>query len=428
MSDYLFLMESRLSPEQWRVVLQVQKAAASLGMNLYLVGGAIRDLIAGFPIDDLDFVAEGKALKLVRELNRQGARILWQNPALQAAEMEFPAGVLASLCMARSETFSKPASPPAVGPATIITDLRRRDFPMNAIGVSLTQNSRGLLLDPTNGLADIEKKQIRAPYNYTFFDDPVRLFRAVRFRARLRFAFDPKTATQFENAREEGLPEKAAGEALALELRQLARERNPVEVLRALEKGKLLRTLSPRLHGPAVDWQGIARASKAAQTLAQAGLRAPSFPLFLCLLLHKLPARDQSQLAKRLRLKQSEWKLPQKQEGEVKRLAKELSGKAAGTPTRLYQLLSKTPPDLLLLLLTEFSQGKVQSRLKTYLGKYLPLRSQLPEKELQEMGVLAGSPRYRKILDAYFYAAIEGELRTHNQQMKFLARMVQETK
>jgi len=194
MSDYLFLMESRVSPEQWQVVLEVERVAAGLGMNVYLVGGAIRDLVAGTPIDDLDFVAEGKALKLAKELARKGTRIISENESLQSAEVEFPRGVLGSISMARTETYSKPGVQPAITPSTIIADLRRRDFPMNAIGISLSPNSRGLLLDPSNGLADIEKREIRTQNNYVFLDNPVRLFRAVRLRVRLGFSFDPKTA------------------------------------------------------------------------------------------------------------------------------------------------------------------------------------------------------------------------------------------
>jgi len=428
MSDYLFLMESRVSPDQWQVVLQVERAAADVGINVYLVGGAIRDLVAGFPIDDLDFVAEGKALKLVKELTRRGARVLWQSQPLQAAELEFPKGVLGSVSMARSETYSKLGAPPSIAPAAIISDLRRRDFPMNSIGVSLSQNSRGLLLDPANGLADLEKREVRAQHHYTFFDDPVRMFRSVRLKARLGFAWHPKTAAQFQNARQAGVAERAAGEALAQELRQLARERNPVHVLKEMEKEKLLRALSPRLQGNGINWPAIARSAKASQLLAAAGLRAPSFPLFLDLLIHKLPARDKTQLAERLRLTKTERNLPQKLEAEAKRVAKELGGKAAGTPTKLYQMLSKTPPDLLLLLLTNFQQKTITSRLKTYFSKYLPLRANPPAKELEPLGVKADTPRYQKIVDAYFYACIEGELRTPNQQQKFLARLAQQVK
>src|SRR5262249_47916376 len=155
MSDYLFLMESRVSPELWKVINLVQATAASQEMNLYLAGGAIRDLIAGLPIDDLDFVVEGKALKLIPLLEKRGAQTLWSDETRQSVELQFPNGILASISMARSEVYSKPGATPTIAPATIIQDLRRRDFPMNSIAISLNANSRGLLLDPSNGLADI---------------------------------------------------------------------------------------------------------------------------------------------------------------------------------------------------------------------------------------------------------------------------------
>jgi tRNA nucleotidyltransferase/poly(A) polymerase len=422
MSDYLFLMESRLNPEQWQAVLRMQRAAEALSMNLYLVGGAIRDLIGGFPIENLDFVVEGNALKLVRGLTRQEVRVTWQSESLRAAELEFPAGVFASVCMARSETYARTGAPPAIAPATIVGDLKRRDFSINAIGVSLNPHSRGLLLDPTNGLADIEKKEIRTLNNYSFLDEPIRIFRAVRFRIRLRFSFEQRTAVQYQNAKESDMPQRASAEALAQELHQIARERIPAEILKALDKENLLPAWSPRLRGDRVNWQEIARATKASHSLAQVGLRAPTFPLFLYLLTRKLPARDQTQLAKRLNLKKPESEAWRRLEKDAKRLAKELGGKAAATPTKLFQLLAATPADLILLLQLRFPQKKIQSRIKTFLQKYLPLRSRLPEKELKGMGVAPGTTLYRKILDAYFYEVLEGKLRTRSDQMKFLKK------
>ncbi len=428
MSDYLFLIESRLNPEQWQVVLRMQKAAEAHGMNLYLVGGAIRDLIGGFPIEDFDFVVEGNALKIVRELSRQKVLVTWQSQTLRAAELEFPSGVSASVSMARSETYGKPGRPPVTAPATIVTDLKRRDFSINAIGVSLNPQSRGLLLDPTNGLADIEKGELRTLNNYSFLDDPVRIFRAVRFRARLRFSFEPKTATQYQNAIENDAPERAAGEAVAHELRRIARERNPAELLKALEKAKLLLVLSPRLRDSRLNLQEIARASKISHSLAQAGLLAPSFPLFFYLLTRKLPARDQTRLAKWLKLRKTEAGLWRRMETNAKRLAKQLGGKAASTPTKLYQLLTAAPADLILFLQLLFPQKKIQARIKIYVQKYVPLRSRLPEQELQEMGVASGTPRYRKILDTHFYAVLEGKVRTRTEQKKFLKSLVQKEK
>ena len=78
-------------------------------------------------------------------------------------------------------------------PATIQEDLRGRDFSVNAIALSLNKASRGLLLDPTNGLADLEHKELRTLNTYTFYDDPSRLLRLVRFRIRLGYGVEERT-------------------------------------------------------------------------------------------------------------------------------------------------------------------------------------------------------------------------------------------
>jgi tRNA nucleotidyltransferase/poly(A) polymerase len=282
-----------------------------------------------------------------------------------------------------------------------------------------------LLLDPTNGLADIENRQIRAQHHYIFLDDPVRMFRAVRLRARLGFTWDPKLAAQFQSAREAGMQQLAAGPPLAHEMRQLAQERNAAPILKELDKERLLSALTPRLQGKSINWQTFAKTTKAAQLLAQAGMRAPSFALFLHLLMQKVSPRDRKAFYDRLKLGKAERNLPQKLEGEAKKLAKEVGGKNGKVPTKLYQMLSTAPPDALLLLMANFPQATIQSRIKTYFGKYLPMRNNLPEKELQELGVAPGKPRYQKILDAYFLASIEGQLRTPKQQQKHLASLVE---
>ncbi len=425
MPDYLFLMESRLRPEQWQVILQMQQVAEALSLNLYLVGGVVRDLIGGFPIEDLDFAVEGKTMKLVRDLTHQKVRSAWQNATLQEAELEFPSGALASVSMTRTETYLKPAAAPKIGPATILEDLRRRDFSIHAIAISLHPNSRGLLLDPTNGLADMEKKELRSLHPYSFLRDPIRLLRAVRFRTRLKFVLETKTAAQFQNAKESGVLNKISGESLTQELRRIAQEREPEEILKALEKENLLGVLSPRLQGARLDLTVMARATKASRALAAVGLPVRSFPLFLHLLTRKLPAGDRTRAFRKLELSRPEAEAVRKMEEQSKRLQKELASKACEKPTTLYQLLIATPPELLLLAQVESAQQKVQSRTRTFLQRQLPLRSKLPEKDLQEMGVAPGSPRYRKILDDCFSAMLTGRLRLRSEQLKFLKRAVQ---
>ena len=178
MADYIYTMEIRLTPDQQRGVTLVQDIARAAGMNIYLTGGAVRDIISGFPIRDLDFTVQGNPLKLQKDLEQAGAEIAGADDDLKTLYLLLPGNVRAEISMARTERYEKTGKPPIIAPATIIEDLRRRDFTINAMALSLNPGSRGLLMDPFNGAADIEAKLLRVLHNYAFVEDPSRLIRA----------------------------------------------------------------------------------------------------------------------------------------------------------------------------------------------------------------------------------------------------------
>ena len=149
MADYIYTMEIRLTPDQQRGVTLVQDIARAAGMNIYLTGGAIRDIISGFTIRDLDFTVQGNPLKLQKDLEKAGAAIGFADDDLKALHLILPGNVRAEISMARTERYEKTGKPPIIAPATIIEDLRRRDFTVNAMALSLNPGSRGLLMDPT---------------------------------------------------------------------------------------------------------------------------------------------------------------------------------------------------------------------------------------------------------------------------------------
>ncbi len=140
MSDYIYMLESHLSPDQNRVVEEVQTAAGNV--NLFLTGGAMRDMLAGFRIRDLDFVVEGNALKVAKAVaETAGAQLVVVDEHRKAVELLFPNGVTAQIAMSRQEKYAKSGAKPQISPATIQDDLRRRDFTCNAIALSSFQHS-----------------------------------------------------------------------------------------------------------------------------------------------------------------------------------------------------------------------------------------------------------------------------------------------
>src|SRR6266536_2970248 len=224
MADYIYTLETRLSPDQLKAVSLVQDAAKAAEMNLYLTGGAIRDIITGFPIRDLDFTVQGNALKLQKDLERAGAVVGDSDGESKALLLTFLGGVRAEVAMAHWERYEKPGKAPQTGPGTIIEDLHRRDFTVNAMALSLNEGSRGLLMDPFNGVADIEAKVLRVLHNYAFLDDPSRLIRATRFAARFHWPLEERTQQRYDAAKENGYIEYIRNSTIGYEIEQLAYE------------------------------------------------------------------------------------------------------------------------------------------------------------------------------------------------------------
>src|SRR5215475_10232887 len=115
MSDYIYMLESHLSPDQNRVVEEVQAAAGDAGVNLFLTGGAMRDMLAGFRIRDLDFVVEGNALKAAKALTeKSAAKIISTEEDRKSAELLFPSGVTAQIAMSRQEKYARTGAKPHI--------------------------------------------------------------------------------------------------------------------------------------------------------------------------------------------------------------------------------------------------------------------------------------------------------------------------
>ncbi len=247
MPDYMYMLESRLSTEQRAAMVRVQELAVEAATNLYLTGGAVRDLVSGAVIRDLDLTMEGNPTRVAHEAAKGGAEIVSEDEKLRHVELLFAGSVDGSISAAREEVYARPGTRSEVRWSTIMEDLRRRDFSINAIALSLNAASRGLLLDPTNGLADVEKREVRALSIHTFTNQPVRLLRLIRYAARMDFNIESRTEEWFALAMERGLVESISPEDAGRELRQLGREEKPAAILKAWENRKLIETIHPQL-------------------------------------------------------------------------------------------------------------------------------------------------------------------------------------
>src|SRR5437016_7414749 len=359
MADYIYTMELRLTPNQQKGVTLVQDIARAAGMNVYLTGGAVRDIISGFPIRDLDFTVQGNPLKLQKEFERAGAVIGGADDGSHVIYVTLPGSVRAEVSMARTERYEKTGKPPIVTPATLIEDLRRRDFTINAMALSLNPGSRGLLMDPFNGAADIEAKVLRALHNYAFVEDPSRLIRATRFAARFHWPLEERTQARFESAKENNYIEYITNKAIGYEIEQLAYEEDPLHIVKVLEKEGWLKVLNPHWTSAKVDTAQLSHLLKTRQQMTELGYAPDPSPAVMYFLTARLGDKDIADMRKQIPRKDlvEAWR---DLEDHAKDLAKRMSGKEAATPSRAWKLLSEARPEMILFLAVTARQQSVE--------------------------------------------------------------------
>ncbi len=419
MPDYMYLLESRLSPEQRAVMERIQELARAQEMNVYLTGGAVRDLISGMPIRDLDFTLEGNPAKIVRELEKGGAKVLWESEKLRHYEMIFAGDVDGSISAAREDYYERPGTKPEYRFSGVMEDLRRRDFGINSIAISLNVQSRGLLLDPMNGLADLEKQEVRALSIHAFTNQPVRLMRTLRYSARMGFKMDSRTQEWFELAMERKLNEHIGAPEVGQELRALMREDNPVWTLKKWEEFEMLEYIHPSLQKRKPDYESLNKLSKVRGNLLMAGLRPRLHAAVAYYTLGKLKDREVTSALKHLEFRTPEiteiTELVSKAQQEVKNL----KGRKTGTPKEAHAYIAAMAPEMMAFIEVEMPNPAVIGKFRNYLQKWRPIYLSLPTAELDALGVPRG-PKFDKVIDQFFEAALRGKGKTPEDRTKLL--------
>jgi poly(A) polymerase len=194
-------MQISFTLEEQQVLDKIALSAAELGVETYLIGGFVRDKLLGRTTKDIDIACIGDGIELATAVaqkfspeptvnyfkNFGTAHIKIYNFDRQEEPLDI------EFIGARRESYRADSRKPAVEAGTLEDDQKRRDFTINALAISLNAKNRGELLDPFDGLGDLERKVIRTPLQpaRTFSDDPLRMMRAIRFATQLDFVIDP---------------------------------------------------------------------------------------------------------------------------------------------------------------------------------------------------------------------------------------------
>ncbi len=417
MPDYVYLLENRLSSAQQNALTQVRNTARDHGMTVFLTGGAVRDLTTGFPVRDLDFSVHGNALKLKKSLEKTGATLWGEHEPSRTLFFWFK-GVRVEVSTARREEFPRPGKP-VYHWATILEDLRRRDFTANAMAISLNEGSYGLLLDPLNGIADLEARTLRLVSNYGFLEDPSRLLRATRFQARMGWELDERTKTRYHNAKEDAAITAITPYLAGYELEEIGHEEDALKALRALENEGWMKHIFPAWTTAKADVQGLEALHQTLIQLLIQGLHPDLSAAQMEFLTARMPPKDLSALKKMFPRPGfvAYW---EHLEDAAKEFQKELLDRKNAAPSATWKLLTTYAPEPVLWLAHTSKNAQVQTKLKNFYSVWPEARQKIPTTLMLEMRIAPELPGYQDLVQEIFYQLMDGKLATEEEMRAFL--------
>jgi tRNA nucleotidyltransferase (CCA-adding enzyme) len=418
MPDYIYLLENRLTSAQQKAIQHVRGAARDAGMTVFLTGGAVRDLSTGSSVRDLDFTVQGNATKLKKPLEKAGAALWGEHEPTRTLFFWFPGSVRVEVSSARREEYPKPGKP-VYHWAPILEDLRRRDFTANAMAISLNEGSYGLLLDPLNGMADLETRHLRLVSSYGFIEDPSRLLRAARLRTRLGWDMDERTQTRYENAKNEGMIDSIPAHLKGYELEEIGHEEDGLRALKALESEGWMKYIFPAWTSTKADVQRLEHLRENYYQLLMQGVHPDISAPQMELLTAKMQPKDIAALKKTF-VRPGFVEQWNHLEADAREFAKVFTGKEATTPSTTWKLLTSYQPEPILWLAHTGKSAAIQGKFSNFFTVWPEARQKVPAALMQEMRITPEIERYDELLRELFFHLIDGKLQTEEEMRAFL--------
>ena len=439
-------LRNRLEPVLWEFLATVSKEAEKRGWHLYIVGGAVRDLLLANPdepllLPDIDMVVDGfhnaadvgAGVELASAIQQiyPGARLDVHGDFQTAALLWHNDDKLDSLCIdiatARTEFYPYPAANPVVEASSIRQDLYRRDFTINALALRLTPPNPGKLLDFFGGLLDLQAKQIRVLHANSFIEDPTRIYRAVRFAVRLGFHLEKQTEEYIRYAIDSGVYERTA------------KENSKTPALQTRLKSELKYILQTSYWKPALQMLSELNASvcihstlkidedllrqlhlmeRCLQKFDSGKQRFTHWQMRLEVIIAHLQPEYRGKVAKNLQFPDESIKRLENLAAAKKNVLENLD--KCEKASEVVKLLRKYDLPMLIFIALQ-SPRKIRKEIWHYLTVLSNIEAPLNGNDLKKLGYKPG-PQFKQILDDLLAATLDGEVEDKSSAEEFLKR------
>ncbi len=410
----------KLSSRTNRIIKIIAKECGRMNINTYLAGGPVRDLCLGKSNIDLDISVDKNAEGLASSLSR-----LFRSKFIYHSQFKTSTVFLAKfnidIATMREETYPDPGVLPVVKESSLEKDLFRRDFTINSMAIEINNSGLGRIIDPYGGLADLKQKKIRILHDKSFFDDPTRIIRALRFEARLNFSIEEKTFRLLKDAVKKGMLKEVTPLRIGNEVKKLFRENKPFKALERINRVCGLSFLHPEIKfNPA--WRILfCEITKyiAAYNINSRKEIEPWIIYFFILTesirCDKLDAFLESYGFKR---EEKEMILHTHRLNSVFTRKEFLKWKI---PSTVYAKLSPIYPEVIIYLVAKLKIRSDRVKLLRFLRKFESTKLKIGGEDLKKIGFTPG-PIFNKVLNALYMEKLDSRLKSRKEELEFIRK------
>jgi tRNA nucleotidyltransferase (CCA-adding enzyme) len=332
----------------------------------------------------------------------------------------YPDGFKIDVASARLEYYKFPAALPIVEMSSIKLDLYRRDFTINTLAIQLNPDNFGLLIDFFSARRDIKEKIIRVLHNFSFVEDPTRVFRAIRFEQRFGFTIGKLTAGLIENAVAMDFFRGLSGRRVFAELRQILEEENPVPAIIRLNDFDLLKVIhsSIKLDDHLINMLNSNKKVLAWHDLLFLDESYMKWVVYFLIMTNQCDRKRTTGICNRFELTPRYVKIFCRDRFEAAECLFWLERNLPVDNSTLYQKLSGFKTELILYMMAATHQQKVKKAISHFFTRLRRVTISLKGRDLKKMGLTPG-PIYRNILQATLDAKLNGQVKTRKDELEF---------
>lgn len=423
------LLENRLPKDLYRFLHEMGQAGNVTGMPVYLVGGFVRDLLLKRKNYDIDLVVEGDAMQFAHYFceRYEGSRTnftQFNTVILSLPNSYIPGGLKVDIATARIEHYDHPAALPVVESSVIKHDLYRRDFTINAIAIQINPQKFGHVFDLFGGRRDLHLGIIRVLHNGSFFDDPTRILRAIRFEQRFGFELDENSQELLKTATKAKILKRVSEQRIRDELINILREEHPHLAIRRMDEFQILVQLNPHI---VFNANLVRRFEAIEKTLVWFKMQYPAdliedWSVFLLGLVADLTPSQGLRFGKKLL-----WHRHIRDKiNELLRHQNDIIKKLDSSSPRANSLIFKTLVNHskeILLYLFSIGSDEVKHDISKFLSQLRYERIQIKGNELLKMG-LAPGPAIGDVLREILYHKLDGLITDYPSELELAKNLI----